>query len=99
LHERAQQQTVDQVNDEIRALERPAVGWPIVGVQKKCQQRQWPSGRTSMTTENEGAKRVRVRHTPHFTERADIAEIVEEKRSAEPGPVSQYGDADSDNPA
>lgn len=52
-----------------------------------------------MTTENEGAKRVRVRHTPHFTERADIAEIVEEKRSAEPGPVSQYGDADSDNPA
>jgi len=52
-----------------------------------------------MTTENESAKRLPIRYAPGLPQRTNTAEIVEDERTAEPGPVRKHGDGDRDKPA
>ena len=52
-----------------------------------------------MTAENEGSKRLPVRHTARLAQRSDTAEIVEDERTPEPGPVGKHGDGDREKPA
>ena len=52
-----------------------------------------------MTAENEGSKRLPVRHTPRLAQRSDTAEIVEDEWTAKPGPVGKHGDGEREKPA
>src|SRR5690554_1616760 len=82
------------MDDQVRALERPGIGWPIVSVEQEAQQRHRSTGRSGEATRQIGSKQLQGIDRPSGPELLEVREVVKQEGAAEARPIDQSGQAD-----
>jgi len=90
--QRRQQRAVDQLQQQVGELEWPRRGRPVARVDQETQQGERPSGGVAAAGGEVAPEDRPGMHRAEFAERGQGAEIIEQERSLEAGPVGPQRD-------